>query len=249
MTPVSVISFRFWCWDCFGGNAGSCSPNRKCYGGRDWCWSLFQSGFGYVLQQPRLSVVALFTGIYGLMGLTWGWAWLKKSFFPFFLFVFSGPLDIVIQPITFWLRYFVTALTEWVAHYVLGIGVIRSGTQLLDPSGTYGYDVAAACSGIRSLVAITLLATIYGFLVFRSPWKRLFIMSLALPFSILGNLVRMLCIIIAAVMGGQEWGNYVHEGGPFGIISLLPYVPAIIGLLWIGRWMEKRSDVIEKDQS
>src|SRR5262249_11003112 len=27
---------------------------------------------GYRLQQPRISIVALFTGIYGLMGLTWG---------------------------------------------------------------------------------------------------------------------------------------------------------------------------------
>ena len=204
--------------------------------------------FGYVLQQPRLSVVALFAGIYGLMGLTWGWDWLKKCFFPFFLFIFSGPLDIVIQPITFWLRYFVSALTEWVAHYILGIGVIRSGTELLDPSGTYGYDVAAACSGIRSLMAIFLLATIYGFLTFRSPWKRLFMMALAAPFSVFGNLLRMLCIIIAAEMGGQEWGNYVHEGGPFGIISLLPYLPAIIGLLWIGRWMEKQSDPNEREK-
>ena len=27
---------------------------------------------GYVVQQPRISIVALFTGVYGLMGLAWG---------------------------------------------------------------------------------------------------------------------------------------------------------------------------------
>jgi exosortase len=203
---------------------------------------------GYVLQQPRLSLLALFTGIYGLMGLAWGRAWLKKSFFPFFLFIFLLPSDSLIEPITFPLRLFVSALTEWVAHYILGIGVMRSGTQLIDPSGTYGYDVAAACSGIRSLVAISLLATIYGFIAFRSPWKRLFMMALAVPFAVLGNLVRMLLIIVAAAFGGQEWGNYVHEGGPFGIISLLPYLPAFIGLLWIGRWMEKQAGPDQKEQ-
>jgi hypothetical protein len=52
-------------------------------------------------------------------------------------------------------------------------------------------------------------------------------------------MARLLCIIIAAEMGGQKWGDYVHEGGPFGIISLLPYVPAIVGLLVAGRLMEK----------
>jgi len=82
--------------------------------------------------------------------------------------------------------------------------------------------VEAACSGMRSLIAVFLLATIYGFFVFRSPWKRLLLMALALPFSVLGNLARMLLIIMAAELGGQSWGNYVHEGGPLGIISLVP---------------------------
>lgn len=67
-----------------------------------------------------------------------------------------------------------------------------------------------------------------------------FLMALALPFAVLGNMLRLLAIIVAAEMGGQDWGNYVHEGGPFGIISLLPYVPGIVGLLWVGRWLENR---------
>jgi exosortase/archaeosortase family protein len=71
-------------------------------------------------------------------------------------------------------------------------------------------------------------------------------MALAVPFSVLGNLTRMLCIIIAAELGGQEAGNYVHEST---LISLVPYVPAIIGLLWVGHWMEKRPKPDEKGQS
>jgi Transmembrane exosortase (Exosortase_EpsH). len=39
---------------------------------------------GYVVQQPCLSILALFMGIYGLMGLAWGREWLRKSVFPFF---------------------------------------------------------------------------------------------------------------------------------------------------------------------
>jgi len=204
---------------------------------------------GYVLQQPRLSVVALFTGIYGLTGLAWGREWLKKSLFPFFLFAFSIPLGSLADAVTFPLRLLVTRLVEIVSHWILGIDVMRIGTQLIDPTDTYQYDVAPACSGIRSLVAIFLLATIYGFLTFHSSWQRLFLMALAFPFAVLGNLVRMLVIIIAAALGGQSWGNYVHEGCPIhlpliggevAIANLLPYVPAIIGLLWIGRWMEKR---------
>jgi len=190
---------------------------------------------GYVVQQPRLSIVALFTGIYGLMGLAWGRDWLRRSFFPFFLFIFSVPLGEQGNFITFPLRLLVSQLVEIVAH-IFGIDVMRVGTQLYDPSGAYQYEVAAACSGIRSLVAIFLLATIYGFITFQSTWKRIFLMALAFPLAVLGNLLRMFCIIVAAEMGGQKWGDFIHENWFF---SIVPYLPAIIGLLVIGRWMEK----------
>ena len=195
---------------------------------------------GYAAQQPYLSIAALFAGIYGLMGLAWGTAWLRQSLFPFFLFMFSIPLGQRAEIITFPLRQLVSRLSELVAHWVLGINVIRAGTQLFDPSGSYGFDIEAPCSGMRSLIAVFLLATIYGFFAFRSPWKRLLLMALALPFSVLGNLARMVLIIVAAELGGQSWGNYVHEGGPFGIISLVPYLPAMVGLLLTGRWLENR---------
>jgi exosortase/archaeosortase family protein len=70
-------------------------------------------------------------------------------------------------------------------------------------------------------------------------------MALAMPFAIVGNLLRMLLIIIAAVMGGQEWGNYVHEST---LISLVPYLPAFLGLLFVGRWLEEKTDSTKKDQ-
>jgi exosortase len=194
---------------------------------------------GYVVQQPVISVAALFAGIYGLMGLAWGREWLRHSSYPFFLFAFSIPLASHLNFILFPLRLLVCWLVEIVSH-IVGIGIIRQGTQLMDPSGTFQYDVAAACGGMRSLIAIFLLATVYAFGTFRSPGKRFFLMALALPFAVLGNMLRLLAIIIAAEMGGQDWGNYVHEGGPFGIISLLPYVPGIVGLLWVGRWLENR---------
>ena len=216
---------------------------------------------GYVLQQPRISIVALFTGIYGLMGLAWGREWLRNSFFPFFLFAFSIPLGDQAKFITVPLQLLVSWLTAVAAH-IVGIGVMRNGVQLIDPSGTYQYEIAAACSGIRSLIAIFLLATAYGFFVFRSSWKRLFLMALALPFAVLGNLARMLLIIIAAEIGGQKWGNFIHDGNIFSLIpglepylpafnpfSLVPYIPAIIGLLMIGHWMEKRQGPQEQGHS
>ena len=195
---------------------------------------------GFMLQEPRISVVALFVGIYGLMGLAWGLEWLKNIFFPFFLFLFCIPQGDLLQPLTFRLQLLVCWLVEFVGHWVLGIDVVRVGTQLYNPSGHYQYEVAAACSGIRSLMVILLLTLAYGFLNFRSWPKRLVMAAMAFPFAVLGNLLRMLCIIVAAQIWGREGGDYVHEGGPLGLLSLVPYVPAFFGVFYIGRLLEEK---------
>ena len=191
---------------------------------------------GYVVQQPKFSTLAMFVGIFGLMGLAWGRAWLKGSLFPFWLFVFCVPLSAWLLPFTFPLRLIVSWLAATAAN-LLTIDVTRIGTQLIGHGGKFQYDVVAACSGMKSLVSIFLLATVYGCILFRSPKKRLFLMSLALPLSVLGNFLRLFCIIVVAEFGGQEAGNFVHENF---IISLLPYIPAFLGLFWAGSWLEKK---------
>lgn len=192
---------------------------------------------GFVTQHPQLSVVAMFAGIFSLMGLAWGRAWLVKSIFPFWLFGFCVPLAALTTVITFPLRLIVTWLVAGAAN-LLTIHVVREGTQLLSPDGSFQYDVVAACSGMHSLVAIFLLATVYGFVMFRSPGKRILLMALALPLSILGNFTRLMCVVFAAEIGGQSMGNFVHNNWFF---SLVPYIPAIAGLLLAGRWLENKT--------
>ncbi len=195
---------------------------------------------GYFIQQPRLSMVGFFAGVYGIMGLAWGPGWLRASFFPFILFAFCIPLGPQIQPITFALRMLVCRLVEWVSHAVLAIDVVRDGTALRDPTNHYSYEVAAACSGLRSLVATVGLALGFGFLFCRAWWRRGVLLLAAVPLAVIGNLVRMLTIVIAAEIGGQKAGDYIHEGGPLGIISLLPYVPPFFGLMLLADWFQRR---------
>jgi exosortase/archaeosortase family protein len=131
----------------------------------------------------------------------------------------------------------VTKLVGWVAHYLLAIDVIVQGNLLIDPTGHYQYEVAAACSGMRSLIATLALAVILSFISLQTSWKRLVLVASAVPLAVLGNLFRMLAIVIAAEVGGREWGDYIHEGGPGGLLSLLPYVPAFIGLMLLERFL------------
>ena len=210
---------------------------------KNWWPGLFLVGLGlmvhtlgFIAQQPRLSIVGLFTGIYGLTGMVWGPRWLYSSFFPFFLFVFMVPLGSLTERITFPLRIMVSWIVEHLFNGVLGIGVIRQGTALLNALGTYQYEVAAACSGMRSLISIFLVAVSYAFLVFKSPWKRAAMIVASLPLAVVGNVVRLGTIVAAGEWKGQSAGNYVHESVFF---SMLPYIPAFIGMMYIGQWLEK----------
>ncbi len=169
---------------------------------------------GYLVQQPRVSVIALFTGIYGLMGLTWGPAWLRASFFPFFLFIFCVPVGSLADTLTFPLRILVTKVSVGIGQG-LGIDVIRDGSRIFNESRTFQYDVAPACSGIRSLVALIALSTIHGFMSFQSAWRRAVMVLAALPLAVAGNVARVSSVIIAAQLFGQEAGAKWHDYAGF----------------------------------
>ena len=197
---------------------------------------LFFHVAGYRLQQPRISIIALFTGIYGLMGLAWGAKFLRTSFFPFFLFIFCVPFGTLAQFITVPLRYAAVSVVVFITH-IAHIDVIRQGIELIDPKGRFKYEVAAACGGIRSLIMTVMLAIVFGFIVFKAMWKRLTLILLAVPLAIAGNVLRLLTIIGAAKIGGQKWGDAVHDST---FISLIPYIPAILTLFWLGGLLEKK---------
>lgn len=192
---------------------------------------------GYLVQQTRLSVVAFFLGIYGIVGMMVGRSWMAAAIFPFSLFVFCVPLGPGgTEIISFPLRLMATTITAVFSDWVLGIKVIQSGTQLMDAGGTYQYEVAAACSGIRSLTAIVAFSVVYSYISFKTGWRRMLIVASAIPLAVVANVFRLALIVVAAEAFGQDAGNYVHESSIFG---LAPYIPSIGGMLLLGWWLSE----------
>lgn len=190
---------------------------------------------GFMIQQTRLSVFGFVLGLYAFSGLLWGGGWMRATFFPFSLLALCIPMYSAGEIFTFPLRVFATKITTGVCHVLLGINVIRNGTQLFDPGGSYQYEVAAACSGIRSLTAILAFGLIYGYLQLGSTWRRFALVLAAVPLAVVANVVRLTLIVLAAEAFGQKAGDYVHESS---WISLVPYIPAIGGILalaWVMR--------------
>lgn len=201
---------------------------------------------GYVVQQPRVSVVALFAGIYALMGLAWGPAWLRASFFPFVLFVFCVPIGSLAEGITFPLRMMVARATAGFSTGVLGIEVVREGSQIFSPSRSFNYDVAPACSGIRSLISLLALTTIYGFVSFRAAWKRGLMVLVAVPLAVFGNVVRVVAVIVVADAFGQDAGAFVEQR--LGFVTFAVALGCVLGLGWGLRERPRRTEQTERTE-
>jgi exosortase len=201
---------------------------------------------GYFVQQTRASLAAFFLGIYGIMGLVWGPKILRATFFPMCLFAFAIPLNTLAETVTFPLRVLATKASCFVAGNVLGIEVIRAGTQITNKAGTFQFEVAAACSGMRSLTAVLALCTIYGFTQFRGMGRRVAMILAAFPLAIAANIARLLTIIIVSEAFGQRYGMMVHDSAWF---SLLPYIPAIVGVIVLGHFLKERNpaEKVEED--
>ncbi len=192
---------------------------------------------GFLSQQTRLSLAAFFFGLYGLIGLVWGREALRKTFFPMCLLAFALPLGTLAETITFPLRLIATKFTTGFAGTVLGINVIRQGTLIFDPSGAFKYEVAAACGGLRSLTAVLALCTIYAFMNFRKARNIILMIAAGFPLAVLGNVTRLVIIIIVSEAFGQKWGEWVHDNSFF---SLLPYLPPIVGILLLGHFLREK---------
>lgn len=193
---------------------------------------------GYRVQQVRISVIGFFLGWYGIMGMVWGRAWLKAVFFPFILFAFCFPIGTLADRISFPLRLWSSLITEHLSN-LLGMDVVRNGTMLSNPAEGYRYEVAAACSGLRSLIATLGIAVVYGFLTFRTGWRRIFMIACAFPLAVAANVSRLMMIILAAEVFGQKGGEYVHDSS---VLSMVPYLIAFFGMFMIAYFFREDRD-------
>ncbi len=187
---------------------------------------------GFAAQQARISVVALLLFTWGVLRLGGGRRWGAAAMFPLGFLVLAIPFN-ALDSAGFWLRLWVIKASAGLAH-AAGIGVLQNGTQLLAPDGRYSYDVAAACSGVRSLMALLALSLLLGYLNFQSWWRRGTLVLLCFPLIYLGNVARISAIVFAGQWGGQAWGEHVHGVMGFGV-----FVIVLGGELIAARLMER----------
>jgi exosortase len=144
-------------------------------------------------------IIVIWTSLLFLFGLPF----LKNNSWELFLLVFMLPIPSrLYASITLPLQLVVTK-ASYIVLQVMGIPVYREG-NILQLSNTT-LEVINACSGLRSILTIVVLAFIVACLVFNSPWRRIWLICCAIPLAMLTNLIRVAVIAFLAHQGNTRF--------------------------------------------
>ncbi len=175
--------------------------------------------------QPRFAIVSLPLIVYGAAEFLGGRAFARVFIFPCLLMLFMIPIGGLIQgTVTLQL---LASKTVGALCGLLGIAVQIVGTTITVDG--YPFEVAGGCSGIRSLMAMTMLAALYVHFTQRETWKQLVIFAGSVVFALIGNVARLFTVVLVA-----KWGDPVIAGGlyhdysgfvffPFAVIAMVAF--------------------------
>jgi exosortase len=185
---------------------------------------------GAELFLTRISMVGV---VAGTVLFVWGWAHFRILLFPILFLLLMVPLpSIIFNQIAFPLQLVASQAGEAVIT-TAGIPVLREGNVLQLPSQTL--EVAEACSGIRSLVSLIMLAVVLGYFTERRTGMRVLIALAAVPIAIFANAARVAGTGLAA-----EWVSPAAAEGFFHTFSgWLMFVVAFAGLLLVQRFVAR----------
>lgn len=187
---------------------------------------------GAELFLTRVSLVGVLAGTVWFI---WGLAPLRILAFPILFLLLMIPLpSIIFNQIAFPLQLVASQAGEAVIS-AAGIPVLREGNVLVLPARTL--EVAEACSGIRSLVSLLMLAIVLGYFTERRRGARIAIVLASVPIAILANAARVAGTGLAA-----QWVSPAAADGFFHTFSgWMVFVVAFAGLLLVQRGLAAMS--------
>lgn len=147
----------------------------------------------------------------------------------------GGVLDMVGFPLQLWASGATAAFLN-----AIGIDVMRTGVNLSVPG--YDFQVAAACSGLSSLVALIGVTAVFAYIT-RLPVKFKWILfSLSLPIALVANWIRITTIALV----GYEWGpnaaNNIYHDWSSPILFMVA-IATLFLLSWGFEWLSQRRNI------
>ena len=126
----------------------------------------------------------------------------------------------------------------------IGISTVQNGTALLSAPTASGLalgdrfqiDIADPCSGLHSLLPLLMFSSFYCYFFLPKRWQQWTVFFSAIPFTIAGNVVRILLLVIGCLLWGSAFAvgtndtpsNY-HEACGFVVFVVVLGLECLFG--------------------
>ena len=182
-----------------------------------------------------LSGLAMVSAIWGLVWTLWGWPMLWTLRFPMLFLLFMVPLPgVLLIAISFKMKLAAATLATHAIHF-LGISAQQAGSTIQVPGVSVIVD--DTCSGLRSLISLLALSTLWISLMPPSArrWHKLTVVAASLPIALVANMVRIIGLVLLAVIYGPRVASgFLHYGS-----GIVVFGVALAALAWLSSRLVK----------
>lgn len=182
----------------------------------------------------------LLVALYGVIG----FKAMKVLAFPLiYLFFAFPPPETVIYTLTLPVKVAISDGAIWVLRL---FGLPIGGTGVMIQIGQYQLLVAAACSGLNSIVSLSAITLFYIYLMHRGEHRiQAILLLFVLPVAIAANFLRVLILILLTYYGGEAVAQgFLHDLAGVTIfllaLMLIFLVDKILEKTGIGRRLSRR---------
>lgn len=150
------------------------------------------------------------TSLFGLLWGSLGWSAVRVLAFPLGFLMFMVPVpDTLLNMVSFPLQLLATRISAEVIQFS-SIPVYRDGNMLYFVQTQL--EVAEACSGIRSIMSLTMLSVLFAHLSGNGWWRKAILILAAVPIAMLANILRVSGTgILAHFFGDLVARGFLHE--------------------------------------
>ncbi|MDR1191421.1 MAG: exosortase/archaeosortase family protein [Verrucomicrobiales bacterium] len=200
---------------------------------------------GYKIDFTILGFLSLQITLGALLLWFFGRQFMRAIFFPWAFLVFAWPMPFIN---TNQLSLIIAKISAHLLNFA-GMDCLQEGVKIISaPKFAYGLriaqgqlfslEVAAACSGLRSLFALMMVAALGGYLLLDKPWQRWVLFFCSIPLAMTGNVCRVVLLAFGAQMFGSEFaiGTEEHPSMYHLFAGYMIFVIALGGMFIIG-WL------------
>jgi exosortase len=155
-----------------------------------------------------ISALMIPLALFGLLLTLYGWNIARRFIFPLAFLILMVPLPLAERfgpTLEGWTATSATALAQFI-----GVAARNDGSQVFLPNSTF--TVGIPCGGLRSVIAIITITTLFAYILKGANWARIAIFLAAVPIALAANTLRIaLLFAIANVWGSDAAMNYFHD--------------------------------------